>query len=87
MEVAMPQINVNIRMDESLKRDFEAVCGDLGMTMTTAFTVFAKAVSSRREIPFKISARPVAAEITLASENALARDWLRPEEDKAWADL
>ena len=23
----------------------------------------------------------------LASENALARDWLRPEEDEAWQDL
>jgi addiction module RelB/DinJ family antitoxin len=56
-EVAMPQINVNIRMDESLKRDFEIVCGEMGLTMTTAFTVFAKAVSSRKEIPFKIAAQ------------------------------
>jgi DNA-damage-inducible protein J len=83
----MPQINVNIRMDEALKRDFETACNELGLTMTTAFTVFAKAVSSRREIPFKISARPAVADITLASENALAKDWLRPEEDEAWANL
>jgi DNA-damage-inducible protein J len=87
MEVAMPQINVNIRMDEALKRDFEAACNELGLTMTTAFTVFAKAVSNRREIPFKISARPAAAEITLASESVLAKDWLRPEEEEAWANL
>ena len=26
-------------------------------------------------------------EITLASERALAKDWLLPEEDKAWANL
>ena len=26
-------------------------------------------------------------EITLASETALAKDWLLPEEDIAWADL
>ena len=26
-------------------------------------------------------------EITLASENALAKDWLLPEEDAAWANL
>lgn len=25
--------------------------------------------------------------VTLLSENALARDWLRPEEDKAWVHL
>jgi DNA-damage-inducible protein J len=74
-------------MDESLKRDFESVCCELGLTMTAAFTVFAKVVSSRREIPFKISARPAAAEITLASENVLAKDWLCPEEEEAWANL
>lgn len=26
-------------------------------------------------------------DITLASEKALAKDWLSPEEDQAWADL
>lgn len=74
-------------MDEALKREFEATCQELGLTMTAAFTVFAKAVSIRREIPFKVSARPKVAEITLASEKALAKDWLLPEEDEAWADL
>jgi addiction module RelB/DinJ family antitoxin len=53
----MAQINVNIRMDENLKHDFEAVCGEMGLTMTTAFTVFAKIVSQEKEIPFKISAK------------------------------
>lgn len=83
----MPQINVNIRMDETLKRDFEAVCGEMGLTMTAAFTVFAKAVSSRKEIPFRVTARSAARELTLASEKALGRDWLLPEEEEAWAGL
>jgi hypothetical protein len=26
-------------------------------------------------------------EVSLLSESALARDWLRPEEDEAWQDL
>lgn len=38
----MAQTNVNIRMDSDLKTQFEAFCTDMGMTMTTAFTVFAK---------------------------------------------
>jgi len=29
----------------------------------------------------------VSDEITIASEAALAKDWLQPEEDIAWADL
>lgn len=30
---------------------------------------------------------PVADETALLAENALAEDWLRPEEDEAWAHL
>ena len=40
----MAQTNINIRMDENLKKQFEAFCSDIGMTMTTAFCVFAKTV-------------------------------------------
>ena len=38
----MAQTNVNIRMDEQLKKDFDKFCEDIGMTMTTAICVFAK---------------------------------------------
>ena len=51
----MAQTNINIRMDENLKRDFDNLCNDLGLTMTTAFTVFAKTVVRRQRIPFEIS--------------------------------
>ena len=51
----MAQTNINIRMDEDLKRDFDALCNDLGLTMTAAFTVFAKTVVRRQRIPFEIS--------------------------------
>ena len=37
----MANTNINIRMDADLKRQFEAFCADMGMTMTTAFNVFA----------------------------------------------
>nr|MBQ4319604.1 type II toxin-antitoxin system RelB/DinJ family antitoxin [Clostridia bacterium] len=33
----------------------EAFCTNVGMSMTTAFTVFAKKVISERRIPFEIS--------------------------------
>ena len=38
----MAQTNINIRMDTDLKKQFEDFCNDMGMTMTTAFTIFAK---------------------------------------------
>ena len=51
----MGQINVNIRMDEDLKKQFDAFCSDIGMSMTTAFCVFAKTAVRERKIPFEIS--------------------------------
>ena len=50
----METININIRMDKNLKVDFEKFCQDMGMSMTTAFTVFAKKVVSEERIPFEI---------------------------------
>ena len=38
----MANTSSNIRMDADLKRQFEAFCADMGMTMTTAFNVFAR---------------------------------------------
>jgi DNA-damage-inducible protein J len=52
----MAQTNINIRIDETLKRDFDAVCNDLGLTMSAAVNVFAKTVTRRKAIPFEISA-------------------------------
>ena len=50
----MAQTSVNIRMDEDLKKDFDAFCSDVGMTMTTAFCVFAKTTVREHKIPFEI---------------------------------
>nr|WP_314931176.1 type II toxin-antitoxin system RelB/DinJ family antitoxin [Shuttleworthia satelles] len=52
----MGQTSINIRMDEDLKKQFEAFCSDVGMTMTTAVCVFAKTAVRERRIPFEISA-------------------------------
>ena len=38
-------VNVNFRMDPDLKRSMEEVCAEMGLSMTTAFTIFAKKVS------------------------------------------
>ena len=51
----MANTNINIRMDVDLKRQFEAFCADMGMTMTTAFNVFARKAVREYRIPFEIS--------------------------------
>ena len=62
----MAQTNVNIRMDETLKKQFEQLCGELGLNMTTAFNLFAKTMVRQQRIPFEISLRTPNAE-TLAA--------------------
>jgi len=54
----MAQTTVNFRMDERLKFDLERLCKDLGITMTTAFTVFAKKATRENRIPFELSVDP-----------------------------
>lgn len=52
----MSQTNVNIRMDEELKKQFDKFCNDIGMSMTTAICVFAKKAVKEQKIPFEITA-------------------------------
>lgn len=51
-------VNVNFRMDSDLKKSMEEVCSDMGLSMTAAFTIFAKKVSRERRIPFELNADP-----------------------------
>lgn len=50
----MAQTAFSIRMDDGLKRDFSQFCENVGMTMSTAFVVFAKATLRAHRIPFEI---------------------------------
>ena len=54
----MAQAMVNFRMDEDLKKDMDETCKAMGMTATTAYTIFAKKVTQDKRIPFEIVADP-----------------------------
>ena len=47
----MANTSINVRMDADLKRQFEAFCADIGMTIN----VFAKKAVRENRIPFEIS--------------------------------
>jgi DNA-damage-inducible protein J len=51
-------VNVNFRLDEDVKKSMEQVCSDLGLSMSAAFTIFAKKVSREKRIPFELSIDP-----------------------------
>ena len=45
-------------MDASLKKSMEETCREMGLSMTSAFILFATKVSREKRIPFEISADP-----------------------------
>lgn len=55
-------VNVNFRLDEDVKKSMEQTCSDLGLSMSAAFTIFAKKVGREKRIPFDVSVDPFYAE-------------------------
>ena len=50
----MAQTQINIRIDENLKKEFEKFCEETGMNITTAINIFVKTVVREQRIPFEI---------------------------------
>ena len=48
-------INVSIRMDADLKAQADALFGELGMNMSTAFNIFVRQAVREGRIPFEVS--------------------------------
>ena len=48
-------VSLNIRMDKDLKNNLSSLCDELGMNISTAFTIFAKAMVRRGGIPFDVA--------------------------------
>ena len=62
----MAQVLVNFRMDAEDKKGMEEVCRELGLSMSTAFTIFAKKMKRERRIPFDVSVDPFYSEANIS---------------------
>ena len=82
----MAQTNVNISMDEDLKKQFEVFCSDVGISMTTAFTVFAKTVVRQQKIPFELTADIPNSE-TIAAIQEVQEMKKNPERYKSYTNV
>lgn len=51
----MEKVEFTIQMDADLKKQLDAVCDEVGMTTSTAITMFAKAFVRERTSPEKIA--------------------------------
>lgn len=59
----MAQGALSMRIDEGLKKSFDAICDDFGLTSSAAITLFIKTVVRERRIPFEIKATPTKEQI------------------------
>lgn len=67
----MSTTNINFRIDENLKKDADQLFSDLGLTMSTAITMFLKSAISHNGIPFEIKRKEPNAETVAAIEDVL----------------
>lgn len=65
----MAQTNVNIRMDESTKLAFDKFCSEIGLSVSSAFNIFAKTVVREQRIPFELTTEIPNDETKMAIEN------------------
>lgn len=67
-------VNVNFRLDEDVKKSMEQACSELGLSMSAAFTIFAKKVGREKRIPFEVSVDPFYSDGNMLHLEAIMQD-------------
>ena len=78
--------NVSIRMDDALKKLAEELFNDLGMNLTTAFTIFVKQAIREQGIPFEITKETPNSE-TLSALREVEEMKKNPSLGKSYTDV
>ena len=73
----MATTNLNIRIDEDLKKQAEEIFNELGLNMSTALTVFLRQTVRSNGIPFEMRLETPNAETLAALEDVRLRRNLR----------
>lgn len=82
----MASTTINIRIDEDLKKQFEKLCADSGVTMNTAFTIFALQAVRENRMPFEINGDAPNAQ-TIEAINEVRRMKADPSLGKIYFDV
>ena len=67
-------VNVNFKLDADVKKSMEQACSELGLSMSAAFTIFAKKVGREKRIPFDVSVDPFYSESNIRYLGNIVRD-------------
>ena len=49
---------VNVRIDDTIKKKAESACAAMGLTMSSAISIFLTKVANEQRIPFEVSVDP-----------------------------
>lgn len=82
----MATTNVTIRIDEELKKQLQELVSNLGLDMTTFFTMSAKQAVREQRIPFEVSMN-VPNEETLAAFEEVRQMKEPPSLGKSYTDV
>ena len=55
-KLIMGQSTISIRVDEKLKKSFDELCNEIGLSNSAAVTIFMKAAVREQRIPFELRA-------------------------------
>lgn len=75
---------LTMRIDSTLKRDAERVCSDIGMTLSTAMTIFLKRMVRDSAIPFTLTAVPPETRKAIAESRDIME---HPEKHQGYTDM
>ena len=70
----MATTNINVRVDENLKKDADELFSDLGLNMSTANTMFLKSAVNNDGIPFEVKRKEPNAQTVSAIEEVLKKN-------------
>ncbi len=68
----MATATLSVKMDADVKRGLEDFCAEVGMNVTTAINLFARAVIRDQTLPFEITTKPADPFYSTANLNRLA---------------
>ena len=67
-------VNVNFKLDSDVKKGMEQACSELGLSMSAAFTIFARKVRREKRIPFEVSVDPFYSESNIRYLEGIVKD-------------
>ena len=51
----MAQTTISVRMDDKLKKNFDKICNELGISISSAVVMLAKKMVREKRLPFEVS--------------------------------